>query len=209
MKAVLPKLAYGYADLEPYIDRLTMEIHHTKHHQAYVDNFNKAIDGKNLGFASVEDILKNHNKLPKNIRQTVVNNAGGHVNHTFFWKIMTPAKSSSKPKGRLKEILDSKFGNTDSFMEKFTESALSLFGSGWVFLIPDKNQGVKIKKHSFQNSPLTYGVLPILGLDLWEHAYYLKYQNRRADYIKAWWNVVNWGEVEENLVRALSSSPKI
>src|SRR4030042_2363690 len=201
MKAFLPKLDYSYNALEPYIDSLTMKIHHSKHHQAYVDNFNKSIEGVKIDNKSAEDILKNINIIPQNLRQSVINNAGGHVNHSFFWKIMTPKKT--KPEGKLLEILVSKFGSLDNFMQSFNKKALSLFGSGWVFLILDNKGDIKLKRHSFQNSPISHGNTTLLVIDLWEHAYYLKYQNKRADYIKAWWNVVNWDQVNENYLITL------
>jgi superoxide dismutase, Fe-Mn family len=199
MKAILPKLKYAYNALEPYIDRRTMEIHHTKHHQAYINNFNQAVSGLNINFKSAGEVLKNLDKIPKNIKQAVINNGGGHVNHAFFWKIMSPAKT--KPEGKMIEMLNSKFGSLENFKQKFSEKALSLFGSGWVFLVSDKKGNIKLKRHSFQNSPLTEGNIPIIGIDLWEHAYYLKYQNKRIDYIEAWWNLVNWKEAEKNLLR--------
>jgi len=197
----LPKLPYPYNALEPYIDEVTMKIHHTKHHQAYVDNLNNVISKSPLSKLGIEDLLKNIDRVPKEIRQTVINNGGGHANHSFFWKIMTP--KSSHPKGKLLEMLSSKFGSLEKFKEAFFERAMSLFGSGWTFLIVTKGGRIRLKRHSFQNSPLMKGAIPILGIDLWEHAYYLKYQNRKADYIKAWFNVVNWQEAEKNFLKAL------
>lgn len=195
----LPELPYKYEDLEPYIDKTTMEIHHGKHHQAYVDNLNKALLGHGkLENVDVHKLLTLTNKIPDDIKQQVINNAGGHANHSFFWKVMIPRKGNTDPKGLLKEALEKQFGSVKLFKEKFSEKALGVFGSGWSFLILDKNQNLQIKRHSFQNSPIMQGNMPILGLDVWEHAYYLKYQNKRADYIKAWWNVVNWEQVEEN-----------
>ena len=198
MKFTLPELAFSYDALEPYIDGATMRIHHTKHHQAYVDNLNKVLEGTEVDFKSAEDLLSNIDKIPENIRQSVINNGGGHVNHSFFWKIMSPEKS--KPEGKLLEIVNSTFGSLDKFKQSFTEKAMSLFGSGWVFLIMNPKGELSLKRHSFQNSPLTHGNYPILTIDLWEHAYYLKYQNRRAEYIDAWWNIVNWKQVEKNYI---------
>ena len=198
MKFNLPELGYKYNALEPYIDAQTMQIHHTKHHRAYVDNLNNAISGRKLSFKSAEELLKNISILPKDIKQTVINNTGGHVNHAFFWKIMQPKHKSGKPVGKLKEAIDSGFGSLDVFREKFNEKAMALFGSGWVFLVNDRKKGLVIKRQSFQNSPLMNSLYPLLGIDLWEHAYYLKYQNKKADYISAWWNVVNWNEAERN-----------
>ena len=197
----LPKLPYDYVALEPYIDEQTMILHHTKHHQGYIDNLNKALkDYSEFNNKSIEEILGNVDKIPEKIRQTVINNGGGFANHSFFWKIMTP--ESTKPEGEFLDALDSTFGLLDKFKEEFTNKAMSLFGSGWVFLIMTNDGKLKLKRHSFQNSPLMYGCTPVLGIDLWEHAYYLRYQNRRLDYIQAWWNVVNWKQAEENFNKA-------
>src|SRR3989344_3911335 len=193
----LPKLPYSYNALEPYIDEATMRIHHTKHHQAYVDNLNKALVGnKKLQKLSVEEFLTNVKSIPENIRQTVVNNAGGHANHSFFWQIMS--SENTQPQGKLLLAIESEFGSLDRFKEAFSQKAMSVFGSGWAFLTVTKEGKLKLKRHSFQNSPLMQGNIPILGIDVWEHAYYLKYQNRRTDYIQAWWNVVNWPQVSKN-----------
>lgn len=201
MDFTLPELPYPYNALEPYIDEKTMIIHQTKHHQGYVDNLNKTLEGVDFKFKSVEEVLKNIHKVPEGLRQTVINNGGGHFNHSFFWKIMSPKKTS--PSGKLLEMLNEKFGSVDKFKEEFTNRAMSLFGCGWTFLIMDKKEGIRLKRHSFQNTPIIKGNLPILGIDLWEHAYYLKYQNRKLDYIKAWWNVVNWEKVEKNYIDSL------
>lgn len=201
MDFTLPELPYPYNALEPYIDEKTMIIHHTKHHQGYVDNLNKTLEGVDFKFKSVEEVLKNIHKVPEGLRQTVINNGGGHFNHSFFWKIMSPKKTS--PSGKLLKMLNEKFGSVDKFKEEFTNRAMSLFGCGWTFLIMDKKEGIRLKRHSFQNTPIIKGNLPILGIDLWEHAYYLKYQNRKLDYIKAWWNVVNWEKVEKNYIDSL------
>ena len=201
MPFTLPKLEYSYKALEPYIDRETMNIHHTKHHQAYIDNLNSALVGKgDLQKLSVEELLKNVKKVPTDIRQKVINHGGGHANHSFFWKIMTPEKTA--PKGKLKEAIEKTFSGVEIFKEKFTEKAITVFGSGWAFLILTPKNKLELKRHSFQNSPLIQGNVPILGIDVWEHAYYLKYQNRRVEYIKAWWNVVNWKQIEENFLTA-------
>lgn len=201
MKINLPDLPYKYDALEPYIDQLTMQIHHTKHHQAYVDNFNKAVDGLDINYDKAEELLLNIDKVPKDIRQNVINNAGGCVNHSFYWKIMTPVKS--EPGGEFADLINKHFGSVDIFKQKFNDKALSLFGSGWVFMIMDKSGQLTLKRHSFQNSPISYGNVPIIGIDLWEHAYYLKYQNRRIEYINAWWNVMNWHQAEENYKNAI------
>lgn len=199
----LPKLPYAYKALEPHIDAKTMEIHHAKHHAGYVANLNSALKGqKRLQKISVEELLWKIKSVPANIRQTVINNAGGHANHSFFWPIMTPRKTNSE--GNILKAIKDTFGSVDTFKEKFTDNAMSVFGSGWGFLIYTKTGKLRLKKHSFQNSPLMQGNVPLLGIDVWEHAYYLKYQNRRADYIKAWWNAVNWPQVEKNFQKVLS-----
>jgi Fe-Mn family superoxide dismutase len=180
-----------------------MEIHHDKHHGAYVDKLNAAIkDIKELERKTIEEILANLKLIPEGSRQTVINNGGGHANHSMFWEIMAPA-NDSKPEGELAKNLNTVFGGFESFKEKFTEKSMSLFGSGWVFLIADKNGKISLKRHSFQNSPYMDGNIPLMGLDLWEHAYYLKYQNKRADYISAWWNVVNWKEINNRYNKLL------
>lgn len=199
----LPKLPYSYDALEPYIDAKTMEIHHTKHHQAYVDNLNKALtEQPELLKMDVEALLTDTQKVADGVRQTVINNAGGHANHTFFWKVMAPHSKQVSPSGAFLTALENTFGSLDKFEEVFTAKALSVFGSGWAFLIMKKDKSLALKRHSFQNSPIMQGNNPILGVDVWEHAYYLKYQNRRADYLSSWWKVVNWRQVEENFRKA-------
>ena len=200
----LPDLPYPYDALEPFIDKETMQIHHDKHHGAYVENLNKALEGRDeLLSKPIEELLASVESVEESIRQTVINNGGGHANHSFFWEIMCPASQSGEPKGDLKEALESSFGSIDSFKEEFTKKVMGVFGSGWVFLIKKANGDLSLKRHSFQNSPLMHGNKPILGIDVWEHAYYLKYQNRKADYISAWWNVVNWEEVETRFKASL------
>lgn len=197
----LPKLPYEYNALEPYIDEATMNIHHTKHHQAYVDNLNKALEKYPEYYDKrIEEILKNNESLPADIRQAVINHGGGHFNHSFFWKIMTREKS--EPKGELAEAIKSTFGSIDKFKEDFTARAMGVFGSGWAFLIKTSDGKLSLKRHSFQNSPIMNGNAPIIGVDVWEHAYYLKYQNRRAEYLSAWWNIINWREAEKNFLEA-------
>lgn len=199
----LPKLPFEYSALEPYIDKETMTIHHTKHHQTYVDNLNKALEAYPEYYErDIEDILKNHEDLPSEIKQAVINNGGGHYNHSFFWKIMIPGQSASAPAGQLKEALEKNFGSFDNFKGEFSAKAMGVFGSGWAFLILNKNNNLELKRHSFQNTPIMSGNAPIIGIDVWEHAYYLKYQNKRAEYIDAWWNVVNWEEAEKNFNNA-------
>src|SRR5947209_10301538 len=199
----LPKLAYQYEALEPDIDARTMEIHYTKHHQAYVDNVNKAIKGTDLEKKSVEDLISDLNVVPENIRTVVRNNGGGHANHSFFWKIMGP-NAGGEPKGKLADDIKSTFGGFDQFKEKFAAAGAGRFGSGWAWLIKNGSGKLEIVSTANQDSPLmgkaTAGAegTPILGVDVWEHAYYLNYQNRRPDYIKAWWNVGNWDAVGKN-----------
>lgn len=194
----LPDLPYGYRAMEPFIDAQTMEIHHGKHHAGYVDKLNKALEGQpDLEKLSIEELLAKSDDLPTEIRQSVINNGGGHANHSMFWTILSPNPSTENraPTGELAEAINVSFGDFEAFKKSFTEKALSLFGSGWVFLVKDEADGISIKRHSFQNTPLMYGVNPVMGIDVWEHAYYLKYQNRRAEYIDAFWNIVNWDEV--------------
>lgn len=190
----LPALPYSYSALEPVIDERTMVIHHTKHHQAYIDNLNKALKDTPQAALSLETILASASAFPPVVR----NNGGGHWNHTFFWKVMTPAKSSGQPSPKLLQALTSSFGSFDVFKERFNTAATSRFGSGWAWLVKTPT-GIAITSTPNQDNPLmdvaeVRGV-PLLGVDVWEHAYYLKYQNKRADYLKEWWKVVNWEEV--------------
>jgi Fe-Mn family superoxide dismutase len=194
VKHTLPRLSYKYSALEPAIDTETMRIHHSKHHQAYVDNLNKALTGHPDEDEPLEDILAKISTLPPAIR----NNAGGHYNHTFFWKIMTPPQHSGEPSRKLRDAIDRSFGSFNSFKEQFTAAATSRFGSGWAWLIKTE-AGLQVVSTPNQDNPLmdvvdTRGA-PILGVDVWEHAYYLKYRNKRADYLSNWWTVVNWAEV--------------
>ena len=196
MSFALPELPYPHEALEPFIDRMTMEIHHGKHHGAYVTNVNKALESApDLAGKSIEDLLANNCALaPESIRTAVRNNGGGHYNHTMFWKIMAP-NAGGAPSGTLAEAINSAFGAFDSFKEKFTAAAMGRFGSGWAWLTVD-GSGLAISSTPNQDNPLMEGRYPVMGIDVWEHAYYLKYQNRRAEYIAAWWNVVNWKEIE-------------
>lgn len=197
-KFVLIPLPYSYDALEPYIDAKTMEIHHNKHEQAYVDNLNKAIANyAELYSKTTEQMLKNLDDIPTDIRQSVINNAGGVYNHEFFWSIMSP-KHDQSPSGNLLKAIDSTFGSFDEFKKLFTEAALSVFGSGWAWLVKDSNNKLSIITTANQNSPISNNLTPIIGLDVWEHAYYLKYQNRRKEYIDNWWHVVNWEQAEKN-----------
>ena len=193
----LPELPYAYDALAPHIDKETMEIHHTKHHNTYVTNVNNALEGHDdLAAKSVEELISDLNAVPENIRTAVRNNGGGHANHSLFWTLLSPNGGGS-PKGALAEAIDKKFGSLDKFKEEFATAAKTRFGSGWAWLVLDKGE-LAIMSTPNQDSPLMEGKTPLLGLDVWEHAYYLNYQNRRPDYISAFWNVVNWDEVEKH-----------
>lgn len=192
----LPKLPYGYDALEPYIDVETMHIHHEKHHNAYVTNLNAAIEKHpELGSKSIEELIADIDALPEDIRTAVCNNGGGHANHTFFWEIMAP-KAGGEPVGELKTAIDEAFGSFTDFKAKFKAAATTRFGSGWAWLVL-KDGKLEIISTPNQDSPLMEGLTPILGLDVWEHAYYLNYRNVRPDYVDAFWNVVNWDKVNE------------
>ncbi len=193
----LPPLPYPFDALEPTIDKMTMEIHHGKHHNAYVTNLNKALESvSSLASKTVEELLANNCAVvPENIRTAVRNNGGGHINHSMFWQIMGP-KAGGQPAGKLAEAIKSAFGSFDQFKEKFAAAATGRFGSGWAWLVKDSSGRLDIYSTANQDSPVMEGKYPVMGLDVWEHAYYLKYQNRRPDYIAAWWSVVNWNEVE-------------
>ncbi len=202
MAHTLPPLPYDKAALEPHIDATTMEIHHGKHHNAYVTNLNNAIAGKaDLEAMSIDDLCRNISKVPSDIQTVVRNNGGGHWNHTFFWNIMGP-KAGGAPGGELAKAIDSAFESFDKFKEAFSKAGVGRFGSGWAWLVK-KDGKVAITSTPNQDNPLMDNSgTPILGLDVWEHAYYLKYQNKRPDYIAAWWNVVNWKAVEEKFAKA-------
>lgn len=191
----LPKLPYAYDALEPYIDARTMEIHYTKHHQAYIDNLNKALAGHpDLQKVPLYELLADLSAVPEDIRQTVRNNGGGHLNHTLFWQMMAP--KPQKLEGKLLGAIEAKFGSFDTFKEQFDAAAKSRFGSGWAWLALDEDDELMITSTANQDSPISDGHRPILGLDVWEHAYYLKYQNRRPEYITNWWHVVNWEYID-------------
>jgi len=194
----LPPLPYPFAALEPHIDAKTMEIHHDKHHQAYITNANNALkDYPDLAAKPVEELVANLNAVPEAIRTAVRNNAGGHANHSFFWKIMGP-NAGGEPKGKLADAIKSTFGGLDQFKEKLQAAGAGRFGSGWAWLVLNKQGNLEITSTPNQDSPIMDGLKPVLGVDVWEHAYYLKYQNRRPDYLKAWWNVVNWPAVTQH-----------
>lgn len=192
----LPKLPYSYNSLEPFIDAQTMEVHYTKHHQAYVDKLNSTLQNyPDLLKKNIQDLLQNLDKIPPGIRQGVINFGGGHLNHSFFWPLLK--KNNGRYEGQVVKILIKKFGSFAAFKEVFSQRAVSLFGSGWVWLVVDNNN-LEIIVTNNQDSPLSIGQKPILTLDVWEHAYYLKYQNRRIDYIKAFFEVINWKQVDKN-----------
>jgi Fe-Mn family superoxide dismutase len=188
----VPPLPYDYDALEPHIDEETMRLHHDKHHQAYVDNANKALEGTDWADRPVEEILQSLDSLPEDIRMAVRNNAGGHANHSFFWEIMSPV--GGEPEGDLAEAIDSAFGGVQQLAEQVNDSGVKRFGSGWTWLVLD-GDSLAVTSTPNQDSPLSEGKTPILGIDVWEHAYYLKYQNRRPEYLLAWWNVANWQEI--------------
>ena len=194
----LPDLPYGYDALEPHIDAETMRIHHTKHHQGYVNNLNAALEKHpELGEKTVEQLLSDLDSVPQDIRTAVRNNGGGHANHSLFWPCMAPGAGGA-PSGELAAALDSAFGSFDAFRESFAKAAATRFGSGWAWLCAGGGGELLITSTANQDNPVSEGLRPILGLDVWEHAYYLNYQNRRPDYVKAWWNVVNWERVGAN-----------
>ena len=190
----LPELTYAYDALEPHIDALTMEIHHSKHHATYVANVNAALEGTEFADKDINELIANLDALPADKQTAVRNNGGGHANHTFFWEVIAPGGSNT-PVGNVKAAIDAKFGSFEAFKEEFAKAATTRFGSGWAWLIVD-GDGVAVTSTPNQDSPVMEGKTPILGLDVWEHAYYLNYQNRRPDYIAAFWNVVNWDVVE-------------
>ncbi len=199
MPFTLPKLEYKYDALEPYIDAKTMEIHHTKHHQTYVDKLNAALEKyPDLQKKSVEELVKGLNSVPEEIRTAVRNHGGGHLNHSFWWPLL---KKDVKISGEIAKAIDQKFSSFDKFKEQFSNAAIGLFGSGWAWLVFSNGQ-LEIATTPNQDNPLTQGKIPVLGIDVWEHAYYLKYQNKRADYISAFFNVINWKRVNENFLNA-------
>jgi superoxide dismutase, Fe-Mn family len=196
----VPPLPYDYAALEPHIDEQTMRIHHDKHHQAYVDNANAALEGTELADESVEQILTNLGILPADKQTAVRNNAGGHANHSFFWEIMSP-DGGGDPSGAFADAVNDTFGSVDDLRKQVNDAGVKRFGSGWTWLVWD-GTGLAVKSTPNQDSPILDEDEPLLGIDVWEHAYYLTYQNRRPDYLAAWWNVVNWDAVAQNFERA-------
>jgi Fe-Mn family superoxide dismutase len=198
----VPPLPYAYNALEPHIDEQTMHLHHDKHHAAYVTQLNGAVEKyPDLAKKSAEELIRNLSALPEDVRGVIRNNGGGHVNHSMFWQIMGPNKGGAAS-GAVGEAISKTFGGFDAFKEKFEAAGVNQFGSGWAWLVRTKAGAFEIKSTANQDNPLSNGEFPILGNDVWEHAYYLKYQNRRPDYLKAWWNVVNWDEVNKRLAQA-------
>lgn len=198
----LPPLPYPANALEPHIDEQTMQIHHGKHHNTYVNNLNAALEGhSDLAAKSIEDLLRNIDSVPESIRTAVRNNGGGHANHSLFWQIMSP-NGGGEPTGELADAINQTFGSFQNFKDQFSKEAAGRFGSGWAWLVVDSSGNLKVYSTPNQDSPYMQGDTPILGLDVWEHAYYLKYKNARPDYIAAWWNVVNWEEVARRYAEA-------
>ena len=199
----VPPLPYAYNALEPHIDEQTMHLHHDKHHQAYVTNLNAAIEKHpELANKSAEDLIRDLNSVPDDIRGAVRNNGGGHVNHSMFWAIMGP-NGGGEPKGEIADAIKQTFGDFETFKKQFNEAGTKQFGSGWAWLVSDGGT-LKVVSTPNQDNPLSQGQFPILGNDVWEHAYYLKYQNKRADYLQAWWNTVNWDEVNKRFAQSKS-----
>jgi superoxide dismutase, Fe-Mn family len=191
----VPPLPYDYAALEPHIDEATMRVHHDKHHQAYVDKVNAALEGTPLADAPIEDVLRDLSQVPEDKRTAVRNNGGGHYNHSLFWEWMSP-DGGGEPDGALRDAIESAFGSFDDFKAKFKDAGVNRFGSGWSWLVHD-GSGLAVVSTANQDNPISDGQTALLGVDVWEHAYYLKYQNKRPDYIDAWWNTVNWAKVAE------------
>ncbi len=200
----LPALPYAYDALEPNIDTKTMEIHHSKHHQTYINNINGAIAGTEWEKLSVEDLVAKVNEVPTDLKNMVINNAGGHANHSLFWTVVSP-QGGGQPTGAVAKAIDEQLGGFDAFKEAFTKAAISRFGSGWAWLSVTPERNLIVESSANQDSPLMHGHTPILGLDVWEHAYYLKYQNRRPEYINAFYNVVDWDEVNRRYHAALQT----
>ena len=195
MSYKLPDLPYAYDALEPYIDAKTMEIHHSKHHQAYITKVNAALEGTSFENTSIDELCRNLSDLPENIKGAVRNNGGGHFNHSLFWSILSPKNESSEPSVDLNKAIHDSFGSMESLKEEFSNAAATRFGSGWAWLIKEDDGSLSISSTPNQDNPLMEGKTPILGLDVWEHAYYLNYQNRRPDYINAFFNIINWDAV--------------
>ncbi len=203
MSFELPDLPYAHDALEPHIDKRTMEIHHGKHHQGYTNKLNAALEGHEFANLPIEEVLKRVDEVPADKKQAVINNGGGYANHNLFWTVMSP-NGGGKPSGDLAKAIDDAFGSFDKFKEEFSTAAATQFGSGWGWLVVDQSGNLKVTSTANQNSPIMDGLTPVLGVDVWEHAYYLNYQNRRPDYLKAFWNVVNWEQVANYYKEATS-----
>jgi len=201
MPHTLPDLPYAYDALEPQIDAMTMEIHHSRHHQTYVNNLNAALEGTGLEEVPVDELLANLDRVPSEKRQAVINNGGGHSNHSMFWQMMSP-NGGGQPKGKVAEAIDSELGGFEAFKDAFTKAALGRFGSGWAWLCVTPEKTLVVENSLNQDSPLSNGNTPVLGLDVWEHAYYLKFQNKRPDYVAEFFNVIDWDEVERRYRKA-------
>lgn len=199
----LPELPYAYDALEPHVDTQTMQIHHTKHHQTYINNINAGITGTEWEKFSVEDLVKRIHDVPNELKNNVINNAGGHANHSLFWTIMSP-QGGGAPTGAIAQAIDEQLGGFDAFKDAFTKAALTRFGSGWAWLSVTADKKIVVESSANQDSPLMQGHTPILGLDVWEHAYYLQYQNRRPEYIAAFYNVIDWNEVNRRYAEAIA-----
>ncbi|NYT74182.1 superoxide dismutase [Halomonas sp. QX-2] len=203
MAHTLPELPYAYDALEPNIDAMTMEIHHSRHHQTYINNLNATLEGTGLEDVPVEELVANLDRVPEAKRQAVINNGGGHANHSMFWQMMSP-NGGGNPQGDVAKAIDAELGGLDTFKEEFKKTAVGRFGSGWAWLSITPEKKLVVENTLNQDSPLMHGNTPLLGLDVWEHAYYLKYQNKRPDYIAAFFNVVNWEDVERRYQAAIS-----
>ncbi len=198
MSFLLPKLSYGYDALEPVIDAKTMEIHHSKHHAGYTNKLNAALEKHpDLDSMSIEKLLTGLDDVPEDIRTAVRNNGGGYYNHSLYWEVMAPG-GASKPSEELSKMINQTFSSLEELQELFSKEAVGRFGSGWAWLVSDANKDLEILSTSNQDSPISLGLTPILGIDVWEHAYYLNYQNNRAEYVKAWWDIINWDVVSQN-----------
>lgn len=204
MAFTLPALAYAYDALEPYVDTKTMEIHHTKHHQTYINNINTAIEGTEWEKLSIEELVAKVNDVPTNLKNAVINQGGGHANHSLFWTIMSP-QGGGTPKGQVSLAIEQELGGFEQFKDAFTKAAISRFGSGWAWLSVTPEKKLIVESSANQDSPLMHGHTPVLGLDVWEHAYYLQYQNRRPEYIAAFYHVVDWNEVNRRYLEAIQA----
>lgn len=203
MAHTLPELPYAYDALEPNIDAMTMEIHHSRHHQTYINNLNATLEGTGLEDVPVEELVANLDRVPEAKRQAVINNGGGHANHSMFWQMMSP-NGGGKPQGDVAKAIDAELGGLETFQEEFKKAAVGRFGSGWAWLSVTPEKKLVVENTLNQDSPLMHGNTPLLGLDVWEHAYYLKYQNKRPDYIAAFFSVVNWEDVERRYQAAIA-----